>query len=372
MWGRRVLPRFIPVAPEISRAQEKARDLHLGPVENAMNREAPGRQFEHAERATGGMARGDIAGFRVVEGAAVDRRSPLVAHQRARVREHPAAGYAGLECEVGVTDDQDVGTRFHEPAGDIGCAGVTGEDAVDVGSKVGVTDRDPSAVDGLVSVRRQVRQELQRLARKVPADGVEELAPVAVASGRVAGRVPTDRPAVVIAADAGDAAVAQERDRLLWEESVIDEIPAAHDRVAAEGIDRGECLGQVLDVRVNVGEDRQSRHGRGSFRLAGGLAAAVVSALLALVATPTRAEYVFVTSSRTEADRKVFISNARTTSDCLIFISNSRTEAKDRRAFWFYTPNRTEATLRVFFTHNRSEADLEVFFTPNRTEAKCK
>lgn len=99
---------------------------------------------------------------------------------------------------------------------------------------------------------------------------------------------------------------------------------------------------------------------------------AAVTLLLALVATPVRAEYVFVTSSRTEADRKVFISNARTTSDCLIFISNSRTEARDRRAFWFYTPNRTEATVRVFFTHNRSEADLEVFFTPNRTEAKCE
>ncbi len=103
-------------------------------------------------------------------------------------------------------------------------------------------------------------------------------------------------------------------------------------------------------------------------RQLGALSAAAIASLLA--SAPARAEWVFVTPNRSDANRTVFVSDMRTTANCLVYLSDVRTGTHDAKAIWFYTPNRTDATLRVSKT--RTDADMAVFFTPERGEAACR
>lgn len=91
----------------------------------------------------------------------------------------------------------------------------------------------------------------------------------------------------------------------------------------------------------------------------------------ALVVQAARAELVFWTPNRSEADLSVYVTDMRTGTTCMVFVTQSRTEARQHSAFWFVTPSRTGATLKVFRSPTRTDADRVVFFTPNRTEARC-
>lgn len=91
----------------------------------------------------------------------------------------------------------------------------------------------------------------------------------------------------------------------------------------------------------------------------------------ALVVQAARAELIFWTPNRSEADLSVYVTDMRTGTNCVVFVTQSRTEARQHSAFWFTTPSRTEATLKIFRSPTRTDADRVVFFTPNRTEARC-
>lgn len=65
---------------------------------------------------------------------------------------------------------------------------------------------------------------------------------------------------VVVATDRGDAALDQQLDRFDREDATIDDVSAAHDRVATEALDLEQRVTQRVHVGVKVGDDREA-HG---------------------------------------------------------------------------------------------------------------
>jgi hypothetical protein len=64
----------------------------------------------------------------------------------------------------------------------------------------------------------------------------------------------------VVAADAGDAALAQERDGFLWERAAVHEVARADDALASELGDAVERIAHRVHVGVDVGDDRELGH----------------------------------------------------------------------------------------------------------------
>jgi len=104
---------------------------------------------------------------------------------------------------------------------------------------------DPKAADPCVPAGRQRAEERPRRLAQVPARRID-------AAGQ--------HPAIVVAADRRDAALAQEREGLVGEQPVVEQVAAADDPIDAEPVDLYERVAQRVDVRVHVAEDRQPRH----------------------------------------------------------------------------------------------------------------
>ena len=60
----------------------------------------------------------------------------------------------------------------------------------------------------------------------------------------------------MVSEDGRDSAVSKELDGLVGKEAVVDDIAAADDLIAAEPIDLGEGVGQRVNVRVDISNDR--------------------------------------------------------------------------------------------------------------------
>lgn len=150
-----------------------------------------------------------------------------------------------------VTDEQDVRFGIVEHRLELVARGRPGVDPAHVGLRLRVPEHDANAVDVGAPCGRQGLQERDRSRGQVPAGHV---------------RTVLHRPAVVVAADAGDLSLAQELQRLLWEQPEVDEVSAADDLLDAELIDLYECVAQRVNVRVDVGDHRELRHAcRGPF-----------------------------------------------------------------------------------------------------------
>lgn len=88
-----------------------------------------------------------------------------------------------------------------------------------------------------------------------------------------------------------------------------------------------------------------------------------------LLSATSKAQVVFSTQYKYEADVKVFVSNYKYEADLIVFKTDHKYEADKNEGIWFFTEHKYEAKKSVFFTDYKYEADIVVFFTNHKYEA---
>jgi hypothetical protein len=88
-----------------------------------------------------------------------------------------------------------------------------------------------------------------------------------------------------------------------------------------------------------------------------------------LLSSTSKAQVVFSTQYKYEADVKVFVSNFKYEADLIVFKTDHKYEADKNDGIWFFTEHKYEAKKSVFFTDYKYEADIVVFFTNHKYEA---
>ena len=85
-----------------------------------------------------------------------------------------------------------------------------------------------------------------------------------------------------------------------------------------------------------------------------------------------RAQKIYSTNYKSEADVKVYVTEYRSEADLIVYKTKYSSEATDNKGIWYFTQYKSEAKKKIYFTEYRSEADVKVYFTEYKSEAGWK
>lgn len=85
-----------------------------------------------------------------------------------------------------------------------------------------------------------------------------------------------------------------------------------------------------------------------------------------------RAQKIYSTNYKSEADVKVYVTEYRSEADLIVYKTKYSSEATDNKGIWYFTTYKSEAKKKIYFTEYRSEADVKVYFTEYKSEAGWK
>lgn len=94
--------------------------------------------------------------------------------------------------------------------------------------------------------------------------------------------------------------------------------------------------------------------------------------LLVAIAGSLRAQRVYSTNYKSEADVKVYVTEYRSEADIIVYKTKYKSDATDNKGIWYFTEYKSEAKKIIYFTDYRSEADIKVYFTQYKSETGWK
>ena len=82
----------------------------------------------------------------------------------------------------------------------------------------------------------------------------------------------------------------------------------------------------------------------------------LICVLLLLGAGAAKAQAVYATGSKSEAD-------------LVVYKCDSKSEASGNNGLWYFVSSSSEARKKVFVTSTKSEADIVIYYTRTKSEA---
>ena len=98
----------------------------------------------------------------------------------------------------------------------------------------------------------------------------------------------------------------------------------------------------------------------------------ILFVFLTLALCGLRAQKIYSTNYKSEADVKVYVTEYRSEADLIVYKTKYSSEATDNKGIWYFTQYKSEAKKKIYFTEYRSEADVKVYFTEYKSEAGWK
>ncbi|MFI5171585.1 MAG: DUF6150 family protein [Chitinophagales bacterium] len=95
----------------------------------------------------------------------------------------------------------------------------------------------------------------------------------------------------------------------------------------------------------------------------------LIAVILIFLLTETRAQVVYETKWKNEANKKVFITDNPSEANIIVYKTEWKSDASKESGLWFFTEWKTEADLLIYITEIRSEADLIICYTTYKGEA---
>ncbi len=95
----------------------------------------------------------------------------------------------------------------------------------------------------------------------------------------------------------------------------------------------------------------------------------VIFVFILFLSQPARAQKVYSTDSRYDADVIVYVTDSKYDADLLVYKVSSKYEADGNEGLWFFVESKYDADKKVYFTTSKYDADLVIYFVDSRYEA---
>jgi len=82
-----------------------------------------------------------------------------------------------------------------------------------------------------------------------------------------------------------------------------------------------------------------------------------------------KAQKIYSSDSRYDADIKIFVVDSRYDADLLVYKTESRYDATGNEGLWHFVESKYDADKKVYFSDSRYDADLLIHFVDSRYDA---
>lgn len=97
--------------------------------------------------------------------------------------------------------------------------------------------------------------------------------------------------------------------------------------------------------------------------------AAIIFIMLSTSAFTAKAQVVYSTDWKSDADVKVFVTEWKSDADLIVYKTTWKSDADKNDGIWFFTEWKSDAKKIIYFTEWKSDADVIVYFTDYKSDA---
>ena len=95
----------------------------------------------------------------------------------------------------------------------------------------------------------------------------------------------------------------------------------------------------------------------------------IICVLCLLSAGAAKAQAVYKTSSKSDANVKVYVTTTKSEADLVVYECSSKSEASGNQGYWYFVSSSSDAKKKVYFTDTKSDADIVIYYTRTKSEA---
>ena len=95
----------------------------------------------------------------------------------------------------------------------------------------------------------------------------------------------------------------------------------------------------------------------------------IICALLLIGSVAAKAQTVYATSSKSDANVKVYVTTTKSEADLVVYKCDTKSDASGNKGLWYFVSSSSDAKKKVYITTTKSEADIVIYYTRTKSEA---
>lgn len=95
----------------------------------------------------------------------------------------------------------------------------------------------------------------------------------------------------------------------------------------------------------------------------------IISLLLLFGALAAKAQTVYVTGPKSDANVKVYVTQTKSEADLVVYKCDTKSDASGNKGLWYFVSSASEAKKKIYITTTKSDSDLVIYYTRTKSEA---